>query len=140
MNKGEIEVHRNVTYPYLFRKSIPAGDSGVMKIKLTGHGYVTKVVITFSAGENGTLRLRPYVMIPGEITQELLRYAQGGNAYVSGDNATYQLPCYQEIETDAELCVHYENTATDEGTVDSEIMVDIIVQYDEYFEPKNIIG
>lgn len=131
------ERYENISYPYIFRKAVPAGESGTMEIELTGHGYVTEVTVNFASGENGTLHLRPYVMENGEITQELLRYA--GDPYISGDDCQYKLPCYQEIENHAKLRVWYENTAS-AGTDDSQIMVDIIVQYDGYIEPKNVIG
>lgn len=132
-----MERFENIAYPYIFRKSIPAGEKGFMEIELTGHGYVTRVTTNFAAGENGTLHLRPYVVLPGEITQELLRYA--GDSYISGDDCTYELPCYQEIENHAMLRIAYENIAI-AGTADSQIMVDIIVQYDGYSAPMNVIG
>jgi hypothetical protein len=108
-----------------------------MSIPLTSHGYVNKVTVNFAAGENGTLHLRPYVVLPGEITQELLKYA--GDLYISGDDCTYELPCYQEIENYTELRVAYDNVG-EVGSADSQIMVDIIVQYDTFIEPRNVIG
>lgn len=131
------EVFENVVYPCIFRKSIPAGEKGVVELPLTGHGFITQVNAVFVAGENGTLRLRPYVVLNGEIVQELLRYA--GEPYISGDDCSYKLPCYQEVENHAVLKVAYENTGG-VGTADSQLMVDIIVQYDGYVAPKNVIG
>lgn len=138
MRRTDYEHYDNIAYPYIFRKSVPSGESGCLEIELTGHGYITQVMVNFAVGENGTLRLRPYVEIPGEITQELLRYS--GEHYISGDNVSYKLPCYQEIENHAKLKVWYQNTATDPTAAKSEIMVDIICQYDGYIEPRNIIG
>lgn len=137
MLRKNIERFENIAYPYIFRKAVPAGEKGIMEIPLTGHGYVTQVTAIFAAGENGTLRIRPYVMQPGEIVQELLRYAE--DTYISGDDCEYKMPCYQEIENYTMLRVAYENTGA-VGTADSQIMVDIIVQYDGYSEPKNVIG
>ncbi|MFV0516775.1 MAG: hypothetical protein ACK5MV_05210 [Aminipila sp.] len=133
----EFEKFENISYPYIFRKSIPPGEKGCMSIPLTGHGYITQVTVNFALGEDGTLHIRPFVELPGEITQELLRYA--GDNYLSGDGTSYKLPCYQEIENHTLLKVSYENTATDPKSADSIIMVDIICQYDGYIEPKNII-
>lgn len=132
-----VEYYENPVIPYIFRKSVPAGESGVMKMELTGHGYVTQVSIIFAAGENATLRLRPYVEHPGELTNQLLKYA--GDEYISGDSCDYKLPCYQEVENHSILKLYYENTA-EAGTADSQIMVDMIVQYDSYVEPRNVIG
>ena len=134
---NDFERHENVAFPYIFRQAVAAGDKGYMSIPLTARGYVIKCTVNFAAGENGTLHLRPYVVIPGEITQELLKYA--GDNYISGDDATYELPCYQEIENNAELRVAYDNVGI-VGSADSQIMVDIIVQYDSYIMPRNIIG
>ena len=136
--RDNYEQFRSAAYPYIFRKSVKSGESGVMEIPLTSHGYITNVMVNFVAGENGTLRLRPYVELPGEINQELLKYA--GEPYVSGDNVKYELPCYQEIENHAKLKLWYENTQTDPEAADSQIMVDIVCQYDSYLAPKNIIG
>ena len=133
----EMERFENISYPYIFRKSIPAGEKGFMEVELTGHGYITRVTAIFAAGENGTLHLRPYVIQTGELTNDLLRYA--GDGYISGDDCKYELPCYQEIENYAKLRVAYENIGIP-GTADSQIMVDIIVQYDGYTAPRNVIG
>jgi len=124
----------NVLLPYIFRKTITAGDVGYVEIPLTAHGYVTKCNVIFAAGENGTLHVRPYCILPGEIPQDLLFYA--ADRYVSGDDAKLTLDCYQEIEADTMLRVWYENT----GTGDSQLTVDIMVQYDDYTAPRNIIG
>ena len=132
-----MERFENISYPYVFRKAVPAGEKGVMEIELTGHGFATEVVIIFAAGENGTLQIRPYVMHPGELINDLLRYA--GDNFISGDDSTYRLPCYQEIENHTKLRLAYENTAA-AGTADSQIMVDVIVQYDGYTAPANVIG
>ena len=133
MNRN-LERHENVGYPYIFRRSIPGGEKGVEKIELTGHGTVISCSVTFAMGENGTLHVRPYVMLCGEIYQDLLRYA--GSRYISGDDVRFEAACYQEIENHAMLCVAYENV----GESPSELMVDIMVQYDDYVTARNIIG
>jgi hypothetical protein len=132
-----VEYYENPVFPYIFRKSVPAGEKGVLEIELTSHGYVTEVDIIFAAGENGTLQLRPYVIHPGELVNELLKYA--GNNYISGDDCEYKLPCFQEVENHSMLRLAYENTGV-AGTADSQIMVNIIVRYDSYVEPRNVIG
>ncbi len=106
---------------------------------LTGHGYVTKCMINFAVGENGTLHLRPYVMHPGELLNDLIKYPPEGDQYISGDGNTYELACYQEVENHTELRVWYENTGAPD-TADSQLIVDIIVQYDAIIEPRNVIG
>lgn len=139
MKRSEFERFENVAYPYVFRKAIPAGDNGYIGIPLTGHGYVTRCNINFAAGENGTLHIRPYVIHPGELSNELLKYPDAGDQYISGDDQKYELPCYQEVENHSELRIWYENVAL-AGTADSQLMVDIIVQYDAIIEPRNVIG
>ena len=128
------EKFSNVLYPYIFRKIITPGSSGSISIPLTAHGYIVRCNIIFSAGENGTLRIRPYCIIPGEIVQDLLIYP--GDKYISGDDSNLRLDCYQEIEADTLLRVQYENV----GVGDSQLIVDIMVQYDDYTAPRNIIG
>lgn len=129
----DMEKFDSAAYPCVFRKTITAGASGVVDMILTGHGFVTLVNIRFAAGENGTLQLRPYVVLPGEIVQDLLRYA--ADAYITGDDENLKLACYQEIEGNAILRIAYNNT----GAGSSQLAVDVSVNYDGYSAPKNII-
>lgn len=134
MNRDNYEKFENVVYPYIFRKDIDAGTSGVSEVELTSAGFVKQVNINFSAGENGTLQIRPYVILNGGIPQELLQYAE--DKYISGDDVKFQLDCYQEIEAGAKLRVAYSNT----GAGTSKLIVDVIVHYNDYITDKNIIG
>lgn len=129
----------NASKAQVFRKAVPAGESGFLDIKLRDHGYVDYVKIRFAAGENGTLRIRPVVIIPQEIIIDLFEYADGGDQYVSGDDETVTNSVKFEIESEAILRVYYENTAL-AGTVDSQLNVDIGVTYFRIVEPENIIG
>lgn len=130
---------RNASKTYVFRKSIPAGESGYIEHSLTSHGFVDSVRIRFASGENGTLRIRPVVIIPQEIILDLLDYADGGDAYVSGDGETVSSSVRYEIENHAVLRVYFDNIA-DAGTADSQLNVDIGVTYFQVIEPANIIG
>lgn len=129
----------NASKSYVFRKAVPATTSGYLDSKLTAHGYVDNVRIRFAAGENGTLHLRPVVIIPQEIEIDLLSYADGGDRYVSGDDETIQSNVRYEVENDAVLRVYYENTGIS-GSADSQLNVDIGVTYFQIVEPRNVIG
>lgn len=133
------ETLKNVSKTYVFRKAIVAGESGYLDHELVAHGYVDSVRVRFAAGENGTLRIRPVVIIPQEIMIDLFAYAQGGDPYVSGDDETVASSVRYEIENNAILRVYYENTGV-AGSADSRINVDIGVTYFQFVEPKNIIG
>ena len=126
----------NVSKAYYFRKTIAAGDSGYLDARLSAHGFVKSVKIRFAAGENGTLHVRPTVIIPQDIPIDLLSYADGGDKYVSGDDETTASTVKFEIENDAILRVWYENT----GVGSSFLNVDIEVEYFSIIEPANIIG
>lgn len=134
------ETLKNVSKTYVFRKMVPAGESGYMDVELVAHGFVDSVKIRFAAGENGTLRIRPVVIIPQEIQIDLLNYAEGGDHYVSGDDETVKSDIRYEIENHAVLRVYYENVATDPESADSQVNVDIGVTYFQIVEPANIIG
>jgi hypothetical protein len=135
----EFESLRNASKTYVFRKSIPAGQSGFIDAQLTAHGYVDSVRIQFAAGENGTLQVRPVVIIPQEIMIDLFEYADGGDQYVSGENEKFESSVRYEIENRAMLRVFYTNTGG-AGTDDSKLSVDIGVTYFQITEPRNIIG
>ena len=132
----DFEQLNNVSRGYTFRKSVAPGDSGYLDAELSAHGFVKRVKIRFAAGENGTLHVRPTVVIPQEIPIDLLAYAQGGDKYVSGDDEEFSSDIKIEIENHSILRVWYENT----GIGTSILNVDITVEYYSIVEPRNIIG
>lgn len=139
LNKGDIsmpqyEKFENVTMPYIFRKDIPAGQKGKVEVELTASGFVRQLIVTFATGENGTLHLRPMVIANGGIPFDLLQYA--ADPYINGDDTSFPIACFQEIENGAKLRIEYENT----GTGTSKLSVDAIVQYNDYVTERNIIG
>ena len=126
----------NVSKCYTFRKTISPGTSGYLDAELTAHGVVKSIRIRFAAGENGTLHIRPTVVIPQDIPIDLISYAQGGDKYVSGDDENFQSDVKFEIENHAILRVWYDNT----GVGNSFLNVDIDVEYFSVVEAVNIIG
>lgn len=126
----------NVARSVVFRKSIAPGDSGYMDAELVAHGFIKSLKVRFAAGENGTLHVRPTVIIPQGIPIDLLQYAQGSDKYISGDDETYTADVKIEIENHAVLRVWYDNTGTGTSFLD----VDIEVEYFSIIEPANIIG
>lgn len=133
------ETQRNTRQSYVFRKAVPAGESGYMDIDLVEHGFVDSVRIRFAAGENGTLQIRPVVIVPQEIMIDLFKYPKGGDKFVTGDDETIESNVQFEIENHAVLRVYYNNTGEPESA-DSQVNVDIGVTYFQITEPKNIIG
>jgi len=130
---------RNSSKSYVFRKKVPAGESGYLDCKLVEHGFIESVRVRFAAGENATLQIRPVVIIPQEIMIDLLEYADNGEQYVTGDDELVESAVRCEIENKSILRVFYENTGG-VGTADSFLNVDIGVTYFSVIEPENIIG
>ena len=120
--------------PIIFADSLAAGTKKTYSYELTGDGHIDKVTVTFATGENGTLHIRPYVILNGNITQELCRY--GGNRYIAGDSEKFELSCFQPIEKKAMLYIEADNTGA------SASMVDVIVNvtYEDYIKESSIIG
>lgn len=132
----DYEVVKNASKTYVFRKMVNAGTEGILTANLVAHGFVTSVNIRFAAGEAGTLQIRPVITIPGEITIDLLEYADNGDKYASGDDESVRSAVRFEIENKTELKVYYKNT----GLNTSFVNVDIEVSYFEFKEPINVIG
>lgn len=126
----------NVSKASIFRKTIAPGDSGYIDAELTDHGFIKNVKIRFAAGENGTLHVRPTIVLPGDIPVDLLSYADGGDKYVSGDDETVSSDLKFEIENKTKIRVWYDNT----GTGTSFLNVDVTTEYYTIVEPENIIG
>lgn len=132
------ETLKNKSETLVFRESVASGGSGYLDLPLLDHGMVEKVRIRFATGENGTLRIRPVVILPGQIQIDLLRYAS--NPYVTGDSETIESDVRVEVENKAVARVYYENTSVDPLADDSIVNVDIGVTYFSVREPENIIG
>lgn len=126
---------QNSYIPIVFRETLAAGTSATYESELSGIGYIREMLINFAAGENGTLHLRPYVVLNGEIVIDLLKYG-ASKKYFSGDDAQFRLPCYQAIENHAKLCIDADNT----GAGDSEISVDVMVEYIDVQRIDSVIG
>ena len=132
----DYEVQRNVSRTSVFRKLVPAGDVGTLSTTLASNGFITGLTIRFAAGESGTLHIRPIVVHPGNITVDLLDYADNGDKYVSGDDETIKCDLRLEIERKSRIDIEYVNT----GIATSFINVDVEVTYFEVREPVNVIG
>ena len=120
--------------PIVFADSLAAGTSKTYKKELTGNGHISKVTVTFAVGENGTLHIRPYVILNGNILQELINY--GGNRYIAGDSEKFELECFQPIETHAVLYVEADN----QGAAASMVDVIVNVNYEDYIQEASVIG
>ena len=121
------EVLRDVAQSLVFRKTVPPGESGYIDCDITAHGFVRSV------------RIRPVIILPGNILLDLFKYAQGGDTYVSGDDETIVSDVKMEVENNTIARVYYDNLG-EEGTTDSVVNVDIEVEYYTIIEPVNIIG
>ena len=130
---------RDVARTFVYRKAIPAGESGYLDALITAHGYVTSCRIRFATGENGTLKIRPVIILPGNIMIDLFTYATGGDKFISGDDETVTNDIKMEVENNTLARVYYENTG-EAGSDDSQLSVDIEVEYNSIIEPVNIIG
>lgn len=135
----EYEKINNVAQALVFRKSIPAGEKGFVESPIVEHGFVRRVRIRFAPGEAGTLHIRPVIILPGNIMIDLFQYAVGGDKYISGDDETSINDVKVEVENHTMARVYYENTGVD-GSANSQLNVDIEVEYSSVVIPKNIIG
>lgn len=135
----EFERHKNVSDTLVFRQIVEPQAEGYLDIPIVAHGYVTGVKVSFASGENGTLQLRPVIIIPQDIQIDLFKYADGGLHYLSGDDEMYRSVVKREVENHTIARVYYKNTGA-VGTADSFLNVDITVEYFEVVEPRNIIG
>ena len=108
----------------------------VFAADLTGNGQINRFYARFACGENGTLHLRPYVILNGNIRVDLCNFAQGGDQYIAGDNEEIEFDCYVPIETHAVAYVEAENTGEYPSLVDAAMTV----QYEDFIESESIVG
>ena len=108
----------------------------ILSADFTGNGQVNHFRARFACGENGTLHLRPYVILNGNIRVNLCNFAKGGDQYIAGDNEEIEFDCYVPIETHATAYVEAENTGEYPSLVDAAMTV----QYEDFIESESIVG
>lgn len=108
----------------------------VFAADLTGNGQINRFYARFACGENGTLHLKPYVILNGNIRIDLCNFAQGGDQYIAGDNETISFDCFVPVETHAVAYVEAENV----GEYPSVIDAAMVVQYEDVIESESIVG
>lgn len=140
LDKQKYEYMRNAKKALVFNKAAASGASGYLDAAIVDHGIVEAIRVRFAAGENGTLHIRPVMILPGNIPVDLLEYAVGGDKYLSGDDETINVPVAFETENHAKIRIFYENTATDPLADDSIVNVIVTVNYFAIVEPNNVIG
>lgn len=136
----QYEVMNNVSQALLYNKKVPSNTSGYLDNEIVGHGRIKGIRIRFAAGENGDLHIRPVLILPPNIPIELLKYAAGGDKYVSGDDENFISDIGYEVENKAICRVYYENVQTDPNAADAVVDVQIEVEYFDYVDVANIIG
>ena len=108
----------------------------IFSADLTGNGQINRFYARFACGENGTLHLKPYVILNGNIRVDLCNFAQGGDQYIAGDNETISFDCFVPVETHAVAYVEAENV----GEYPSVIDAAMVVQYEDFIEAESIVG
>ena len=108
----------------------------IFSADLTGNGQINRFYARFACGENGTLHLKPYVILNGNIRIDLCNFAQGGDQYIAGDNEEIEFDCYVPIETHAVAYVEAENVGEYPSLVDAAMTV----QYEDFIESESIVG
>lgn len=114
----------------------PVPGHKVFTADITGNGQINRFYARFACGENGTLHLRPYVILNGNIRVDLCNFAQGGDQYIAGDNEEIEFDCYVPVETHAVAYVEAENTGEYPSLVDAAMTV----QYEDFIESESIVG
>ena len=119
-------------------KAKPSMKNGrnILSADLTGNGQLNHFRARFACGENGTLHLRPYVILNGNIRVDLCNFAAGGDQYIAGDNEEVEFDCYVPVETHAVAYVEAENVGEYPSIVDAAMTV----QYEDFVESESIVG
>ena len=108
----------------------------IFQSEITGNGQIKRFHCRFALGENGTLHIKPYVILNGNIRIDLCAFASNGDNYISGDNEEIAFDCYVPVETHAVAYVEAENVGEYESILDAAM----VVQYEDFVEPESIVG
>lgn len=112
-----------------FRESVMSGQNGSIKERLKSMGRVTEVRIRFYAGQEGTLRISPYILHKNSRREDIVTYANNNTgAYLNGDDDYFIFPVSIDFDNDDEFVVEYINY----GGYTYTLKVDVIVNYLEH--------
>ena len=117
-------------------ETVYGGGKKIFSADLTGNGQIKRFHCRFALGENGTLHIKPYVILNGNIRVDLCAFASNGDNYISGDNEEIAFDCFVPVETHAIAYVEAENV----GDYDSILDAAMVVQYEDFIEPESIVG
>jgi hypothetical protein len=109
-----------------FRKVIEKGQSVILKERVKADGTVTKVKIKFYEGQEGSLRVTPYVLKTRNRIEQLVTYAEGSDTYLSGNDEAYEQDISLKINNDDYVCISVTNTSSE---YDYNLNADILVDY-----------
>lgn len=121
--------------PFVFQGAIDAHTAHTFSEIITASGHIETINIKFAAGENGTLKVRPMVIQNGQIPIDLIKYANGLNQYVSGDDESFTFKCYMPVENGTELRIIVDNT----GDYTSFLDVAVIIEFADYIAEYSVI-
>lgn len=69
-----------------FRGEVAPGTTRVFRYDLRKDGTIEEIVNRIYSGPVGLLKIRPYLVSQGEVFESMLKFSDGGNDYISGDD------------------------------------------------------
>jgi hypothetical protein len=118
-----------------FRKSIPANTTMAFTERVKGPGTIEGLNVKFYQGQQMSLHMNPSVVHKGEKRESLLTFAGSTDAFLSGDNDTFNYPCTISVDNDDYINISVTNT---DATYAYNLSVDVIIDY--YAGNNRVIG
>lgn len=113
------------------RKNVLPLESGVVVERVKYDGFIEQVIVRFYAGQEGELKVYPFVLHKGMKPETFFTYPEGTDPELSGEDDSFTYPLSINIEYDDEIHVRYENKS---ATYEYTLVTDIVVSY--YSEPS----
>lgn len=119
-----------------FRKKIPAGQTEVrVSERIKALGTLQGIRFIFTPGQEGSLRVRPFIERKHGFLEPILTFPEGGDAFLSGDDVKLDFPVIIPVENDENVVIYADNIDAED---DYTLMVDVFIDY--YGGKSRVIG
>lgn len=107
------------------RKDIQPGEKVTFKERMKDNGALVSIRVRFYPGVENDLKVIPFVLHKGNRREDVLTYVENTNAFISGDDDTFQFPVFVEFKYDDEFITEVENI----GAFPYTCVLDATVEY-----------
>lgn len=109
-----------------FRKTIAAATKDKIIVPIESDCTVDEIRVRFYAGQQNDFHVDPYILTNADQRENLVEYADGTNAYLSGDDDYLVFPIGIAVVKNSNLIIAYDNQDAVNAYT---LVIDVILDY-----------